>query len=27
MRMQADYDLWQAEHSGKPAPLGHRVAA
>jgi antitoxin HigA-1 len=27
MRMQADYDLWQAEHSGKPAPLVHRVAA
>lgn len=26
MRMQADYDLWQAEHSGKPAPLVHRVA-
>jgi addiction module HigA family antidote len=27
MRMQADYDLWQAEHSGKPVPLVHRVAA
>ena len=27
MRMQADYDLWQAERSGKPAPLVHRVAA
>jgi antitoxin HigA-1 len=26
MRMQADYDLWQTEHSGKPAPLVHRVA-
>lgn len=27
MRMQADYDLWQAENSGKPPPLVHRVAA
>lgn len=27
MRMQADYDLWQAEHSGKPLPQVQRVAA
>ncbi len=27
MRMQADFDLWQAENSGKPPPLVHRVAA
>ncbi|WP_374327311.1 HigA family addiction module antitoxin [Azonexus sp.] len=27
MRMQADYDLWQAEHSGKPQPQVQRVAA
>jgi antitoxin HigA-1 len=27
MRMQADYDLWQAEHSGKPAPQVERIAA
>lgn len=27
MRMQADYDLWQAEHSGKPVPAVARVAA
>jgi hypothetical protein len=27
MRMQADYDLWQAEHSGKPLPVVERVAA
>lgn len=25
MRMQADFDLWQAQHSGKPAPLVLRV--
>lgn len=27
MRMQADFDLWQAEHSGKPLPAVRRVAA
>lgn len=27
MRMQADYDLWQAEHSGKPVPQVERIAA
>lgn len=27
MRMQVDYDLWQAEHSGKPAPVVERIAA
>ena len=27
MRMQADYDLWQAEHSGRPAPTVKRIAA
>ncbi len=27
MRMQADYDLWQAEHSGKPPPRVERFAA
>ena len=26
MRMQADYDLWRAEHSGKPAPQVERIA-
>jgi antitoxin HigA-1 len=25
--MQADYDLWQVEHSGKPLPQVQRVAA
>lgn len=27
MRMQADYDLWHAEHSGKPLPAVQRVTA
>ena len=27
MRMQADYDLWQAEHSGRPLPKVERIAA
>jgi len=27
MRMQADYDLWQAEHSGRKLPKVERVAA
>ena len=27
MRMQADYDLWQAEHSGRPQPKVERIAA
>ena len=27
MRMQADYELWQVEHSGKPLPEISRVAA
>ena len=27
MRMQADYDLWQAEHSGRKLPKIERVAA
>ena len=27
MRMQADYDLWQAEHSGKPLPAVTRISA
>lgn len=27
MRMQADYDLWQAEHSGQPLPKIERAAA
>jgi addiction module HigA family antidote len=27
MRMQADYDLWRAEHSGNPVPQVERIAA
>ena len=27
VRMQADYDLWQAEHSGRPLPKVERIAA
>ena len=27
LRMQADYDLWQAEHSGRKLPKIERVAA
>ena len=27
LRMQADYDLWQAKHSGKAFPRIERVAA
>ena len=27
MRLQADYDPWQAEYSGKPAPTVKRIAA
>ena len=27
MRMQADYDLWQAAHSGRPQPKVERIAA
>lgn len=27
MRMQADHELWQAEHSGRPAPKINRAIA
>ncbi|MBI5626699.1 MAG: HigA family addiction module antidote protein [Nitrosomonadales bacterium] len=27
LRMQADYDLWQAEHSGRKLPKIERIAA
>lgn len=27
LRMQADYDLWQAEHSGRKFPKIERIAA